>query len=399
MELKEIRKLIKEFKFSRDESIFELLTKDLKLQKCIVTGKDIIYPNTIIRISKERTLKIEGTSSNSKKIINGKKYHLQVSYNGMLIKFGDEYSKLNTSKIFNTLNKFTKFAFQIEDKDYELEKSTSFGAGVSLDIMIKRYGKEEGSARFNRYKQKQAYTNSFEYKNKKYNWSKEDYDRFNKSRGITLNNLISKYGKKEGELRFEKYCQRQSITSTYEYLLNKFGKDRADQILDARGKRITFFESIYKDNAVEKYIEYWNNIKNPFYSKKSIELFEMLILDLNLRVYDIYYKEQEYGIYNKQTQNYFKYDFTIPELNLIIEFNGDSWHGNPSMYMEHDKPHPIDKEVTAGELWDYDKIKKNTAESKGFKVLYVWENDYVNNFNKTYTILKEQINEIRNRRN
>ena len=400
MELNKIKKLVKEFRLTRNKGVFQELTHHLNLSTCVVTGRHIIYPNTILRISKDdNTIKLDGTTSNTSKTVNNKKYFLKVSYEGMILKFGEEYTSLNTSRIFNQLNKFTKFAFQISDDDYEVAKSTSFGAGVSLDVMIKRYGKIEGTNKFNEYRKKQAYTNTYKYKNEKYGWDKKRFDEFNKSRGITLQNLIKKHGNEQGLIKFQSYCDRQSKTSTYEYLLNKFGKQRADEIIDSRGKRIEYFEKVFGNNAIEKYTEYWNNIKNPYFSKISVDLFDLLIIDLKLNEFNIYYKENEYGIYDRQNLKYFKYDFTIPELKIIIEFNGDSWHGNPKIYSENDKPHPIDKEITAIELWKYDEIKKQTAEIHGFKVIYVWEDDYRNNFENMYIILKEKINEIRNRRN
>lgn len=399
MELNEIKKLIKDFKLTKNKSVFKEITNTLNLQKCIVTGNDIIYPNTIIRLSKQNNIKVDGTSALTKKIVNENEYYLKVSYEGMVLEFGDEYTNLNNSRLFNRLNKFTKFAFQISDDDYEIAKSTSFGAGVSLNVMIKRYGKIEGTNKFNEYRKKQAYSNTYEYKNEKYGWDKKRFDEFNKSRGVTLKNLIKKHGKEQGLIRFQSYCDRQSETSTYEYLSNKFGRQRADEILDSRGKRIEYFEKVFGDKAIEKYTEYWNNIKNPYYSKISADLFDLLIIDLKLNEFNIYYKENEYGIYDRQNLKYFKYDFTIPELKIIVEFNGDSWHGNPKIYSKNDKPHPIDKEITAIELWKYDEIKKQAAESRGFKLIYVWEDDYINNFENMYTILKEKINEIRNRRN
>jgi very-short-patch-repair endonuclease/uncharacterized protein YlzI (FlbEa/FlbD family) len=399
MEIKQIKNLIKQFRNNKDSNIFSELTKSLNLQKCIITGKDIIYPNTNIRLSKENIIKLSGTSAHTVKIINGKEYILKVSYDSMVEKFGEKYSALNTSKVFNMLNEFTKFAFQVNEDDYNIAKKSSFGSGVSLNIMIDRYGNDLGTSKFNQYREKQSYTNSFEYKNNKHGWDRERYDSFNKSRGVTLHNLIKKHGKAEGILRFEKYCKQQSETSTLEYIFNKFGEERANEILDAKGKRIKYFERTYGENAIEKYVEYWNNIKNPYYSKISIELFNLLIFEMRLEEYKMYYGEYEYGIYDKKTSQYFKYDFTIPELKLIIEFNGDSWHANPSIYSKDDKPHPINKEVTSRELWKYDEVKKKAAEANGFTVLYVWENEYRNNFENMYIILKERINEIRTRGN
>ena len=69
-------------------------------------------------------------------------------------------------------------------------------------------------------------------------------------------------------------------------------------------------------------------------------------------------------------------DYFIPELNICIEFNGDSWHGNPNIYSENDKCHPIDKTITAKELQDKDKRRYDFLQNKyGIKTYIIWENE------------------------
>jgi G:T-mismatch repair DNA endonuclease (very short patch repair protein) len=67
------------------------------------------------------------------------------------------------------------------------------------------------------------------------------------------------------------------------------------------------------------------------------------------------------------------YDFFIPDINLIIEVNGDYWHCNPSLYKENDIVYFPGKCVTAKWIWDRDKIKHQLAVDKGYKILYIWE--------------------------
>lgn len=81
-----------------------------------------------------------------------------------------------------------------------------------------------------------------------------------------------------------------------------------------------------------------------------------------------------------QLKIYNKYDFTDNENKLIIEFNGEHFHAkspNDDTFFN-----PYNPNLTALEQWQLDENKKLCAERKGFKIYYIWENDYVNNSNK-----------------
>lgn len=67
----------------------------------------------------------------------------------------------------------------------------------------------------------------------------------------------------------------------------------------------------------------------------------------------------------------FVYDFVNHENRLLIEVNGDFWHANPEIY-DKDWVNPITK-LTAKEKWNLDKEKIQYAESKGFRVITIWE--------------------------
>lgn len=75
----------------------------------------------------------------------------------------------------------------------------------------------------------------------------------------------------------------------------------------------------------------------------------------------------------------YRYDFFIPEKNLLIEYQGDYWHANPRRYSEGTLlslagsgkgPIPVE------EIWERDANKKKQAEVRGYRVVYVWEMDY-----------------------
>lgn len=81
------------------------------------------------------------------------------------------------------------------------------------------------------------------------------------------------------------------------------------------------------------------------------------------------------------------FDFFIPSINLLIEVDGDYWHGNPDKYnkKEYNK---IQKRNRRN-----DKYKNSIAKVNGFELKRFWENDLLNSEQK---ILNEISNDITN---
>lgn len=70
------------------------------------------------------------------------------------------------------------------------------------------------------------------------------------------------------------------------------------------------------------------------------------------------------------------YDFFLPDYNTIIEINGDYWHCNPFMYKENDLvPFRGKGEILVSDVWKKDAKKQKFAESKGYKVIVIWEKE------------------------
>lgn len=131
-------------------------------------------------------------------------------------------------------------------------------------------------------------------------------------------------------------------------------------------------------------------IKYKGYSNKSQKLF----IEMDNLLSNIYYTqfalkggEKSFKI-NKQT---YYVDYFIEELNIAIEFNGDRWHGNPNLFVESDKCFPMDKNITAKNLWDLDKKKIDALQSIGVNVLVIWENEYDNGLNIKKWLKKNNI--------
>jgi G:T-mismatch repair DNA endonuclease (very short patch repair protein) len=66
-------------------------------------------------------------------------------------------------------------------------------------------------------------------------------------------------------------------------------------------------------------------------------------------------------------------DIIIDNLKIVIEINGDYWHGNPSKYKASDIICKWGGDVLVKDVWDHDKKRKEQIESFGYHVIVLWE--------------------------
>jgi hypothetical protein len=97
----------------------------------------------------------------------------------------------------------------------------------------------------------------------------------------------------------------------------------------------------------------------------------------------------------KSEKGWYKADGFIQELNLVIEYNGDKFHGNPAVFSSTAKCNPYD-DVSAGELYEGTKLKERVIKSQGFNYLTIWEHDYKTNTQETIQKCLNYINELKN---
>ncbi len=358
---------------------------------CRCCGKAIWYRNTKIRIGKT-SIQYGGTTYKTKKTVFGETYALTICEHCMSEKYNDFVDK-NVSRIFNTCNKYTAYGFCIPD---DIIKKVNCSKSVTLDNFVKKYGDDLGRQLFDEYREKQAYSNTFEYKNKKYGWSADDFLRFNKSRAVTLDNLIEKYGIEEGTEIYDAYISKQHLTKSKDYVVEKYGLDYWESLCKSKGITLENYINKYGEkDGIEKYEK---TVKShpKFVSNMATSFFQKLI-DNNLDLFDglnVYYgKDNEFGFYDKQTKNYYFIDFLIYDLNIAVEFNGDFFHANPKIYdSEFSNFWFTDK--TAKEIWKNDEVKNNAIKRRGFDLFVVWESDMNNE-----SIINNIINYIKQRKN
>lgn len=73
------------------------------------------------------------------------------------------------------------------------------------------------------------------------------------------------------------------------------------------------------------------------------------------------------------------YDVCVPSLNTIIEVNGDFWHCNPAVLSEQEWK--LVRDVEAVRARDADKL--HVATEAGFRVVVLWENQLLADFERT----------------
>ena len=118
--------------------------------------------------------------------------------------------------------------------------------------------------------------------------------------------------------------------------------------------------------------------KQEQYLNGEIKLNSLRKSSLEIKVYDILklnFNDIRDQYHIKGFRYY--YDFYIPSLNAIIEFNGDYWHANPEKYSSGSylKIQRVG-DVLVDDIWERNKRKKEVAESNGYNFFVIWEKEY-----------------------
>jgi hypothetical protein len=127
----------------------------------------------------------------------------------------------------------------------------------------------------------------------------------------------------------------------------------------------------YGKSSTELLSEY-----SRYFGKKTDieELFEHLLIDLEIPY------QYRYRIYDKKKKDFWfrEYDFLIVNTKILIEVDGDYWHGNVEKFEVLSE---FQKEVIMK-----DKIKEDFAKKHGYTIVRFWGSD-----------IKKDINELKNK--
>ena len=200
--------------------------------------------------------------------------------------------------------------------------------------------------------------------------------RSNRQKTFTLEKCIEKYGLELGTQRFQ---QRQLKWQTS---LNNKPSDELERINLSRGRTRQQLIDTHGEEKAEKIIR--SRIINSTLGEASKESFNRVIRPLldkmskmNIVTDDCYYGSDghsEYCLYNKNTKKMYKYDFTIKNSKIILEYHGKIWHATPNLTDEEIKI--LNENLPFGLKYEdmliKDQNKRHTAYENGFDLYEIW---------------------------
>ena len=188
---------------------------------------------------------------------------------------------------------------------------------------------------------------------------------------------------------------RYIVKQPVQFYCKNCGRNQTASILYLRQTR-NVDKFLCQKCSYEKYIlehygisvaEFQNKSGKSYYSKMSKDFFDKLPKN----DHEVYYADNEFGLYDKLNGCYYKYDYVDYTVKKIIEFNGNCFH--PKSQFDENFRNPFDSSVTAETAWKKDRQKENCAVSNGYKILYIWEDelyeDYTAAVDKCINFLKD----------
>ncbi len=206
-----------------------------------------------------------------------------------------------------------------------------------------------------------------------------------------LDHWLLKYTEDEAHNKYNEYIALLKRRKTIEGYIEKYGADLGIQKFNERYKD----GSLSLSKFVKKYGEIdgpaklaiiRNKISSKFNtaraSKESLKVFLPILWycqSLNLSVLLGFENNKEWFLMNIKDKEFYYYDFTIVNLKLIFEFNGEHVHPRKDTLSEIDWKswRCAWTNKTADEAYNRDQRKIHTAENNGFKVIQLWRNDGV----------------------
>lgn len=361
-EYNRLKPIINAFNESKDKAYKLELAHQINIDSlfpvCRYCGELVVNSNTVLSLTRDKIyMLIPGIRH---RVIDGKKYEISCCEK-CLFEHCTDHPLPKSPKYYFMRNYFGMISFGYSEDEYR--KMSSMLCGVTQESLRRKWGEEEGDKRWKEYCHKQSESNMFEYKQRKHGWTEEQFEEFNKSRAVTLENMIRRHGDKGKEL-FDKYCERQAWTNTLEYYITEYGEDEG-----ARRYKIM------SDARIEPF-------KDKSYSNLSQDVFNLLLerlQNLNIDISGVKYatRDEEQAIMTPKGNHYFL-DYFDSVNKIIIEFQGDVWHANPAIYGPDDI---VMHGVPAKNYWlaDANKEKAIYEAYPGYTFLTIWEKDWYEN--------------------
>lgn len=284
--------------------------------------------------------------------------------------------------------------------------------GASLEKLVIRYGVREGTRRYqaarvrNSEKGKRGPRTKYFYMDRGYSEeeaiqkvsdlqrentkkrTKESYQDHGKKIKISKQ-YFGYVGLTEDEVEDLRSVELAKISHDLESCISRYGEVEGPvRYLEIKAKRRKTKEDNYGD------ISFMAGAKGKA-SKESLKLlFDNLCSDIDNTYPELEYRigrgeNREYWLRTQENQYYF-YDFVIPEIKLIVEYNGTGWHYRDDETWER---YAIlkDKKDQVKER-DLDKVL--LAETQGYNIIVVWsDEDMETRHKEIMCAIKERIDE------
>jgi len=288
------------------------------------------------------------------------------SKDSFITRYGEELGE----KMFDRKTKLSVVTKEILIEKYGEEAAVILlkSRGQSLKNYINRWGEQNGTQKWNEYNKKRIDT--FKQGRKIGKYASRDLTWFQK-----------KYGINKGYEVWDAKRKAQAFKVSTKGYIEKYGEEigRA-KIKESKSRGEEYYVKKYDEEiGRKKFIDYCRKVsaaKTNSVSKWSIDCCEEIKKTIkDLKYYGI--NEITIGLTKLQEQKIGQ-KIMRPDLfykGKIIEFQGDLFHGNPSLFENTDCPHPYNK-LTQLELRNIDQKKIEFYNSKGWEVLEIWENDY-----------------------
>ena len=306
-----------------------------------------------------------------------KKYSL--SYYDAIIKRKVLYDDIHT-KMNNTFN--SKYS-DVEIKNINLKKGSSLRYDYFLDkinpITGIFYTIDEAKLQL---KKRQSIGSA----------SRKENNKINHNYKIQYNTTLEywmQYADNDIEKAYKLLIDRQS-TFTLEKCILKYGEiEGTKKFYDRQSKWVEKMKNKTIEEKTSIALKKFRNNNVRFYSNESVKYFDIIIKELNL---DLIYLYKDSEIFLNIDDKIYFYDFCIPELKIIIEYNGS--HVHPSLLLTEDEKnvwkHPYSKD-NYYETIKKETLKKYCALNNNYKYYVIYDYE---KFDKLNFILKEIKNEF-----
>lgn len=303
---------------------------------------------------------------------------------------------------------------------------------ITKSSLISKYGEKIGLQKFDEYIQKRLYTREINKKNnplygimysKTIDPSTGTYYRGSRllekrretcARNFYKATLQTAQRIKEGKLKtvWQKeywiqhgYTEEEAINNVLrimpktniEWFIKKYGEEEGTLRYN---KRIEKYKKIMQDKPLEEKLAIIKKRakKSHKVSKTSVLFFTEVLTRLqkeNIQFdnTDVYMNTNEYYIYDRELKTIYFYDFCIPKIKIMVEFNGIKYHPLPTLSENELKNwKSLFYNVSGTYQRARDLRKEEIAISKGFNFLTVWDNDEIeNSLNNVITLIKNNL--------